>query len=196
MTPSDVRSRVTAQLTAFDGPPPAPEVGRPKMDALVDDVYGELRRLAQFYLARERPNHTLQATALVHEVYLKLVDQTRVGWKGRSHFLAIGSQAMRRLLVDHARRGGRDKRGAGWHRVVLDDAVAVDGLERHELLALDEALGKLADLDPRQAQVVELRYFAGMKVKEIAQVLEVSHRTVEVDWAHARAWLRRALQSP
>lgn len=161
-------------------------------------VYPELRRLAYHYLQRERPDHTLQPTALVHEAFLKLVDQTRVQWKGRSHFFAVGAQAMRRLLVDHARGAGRAKRGGEARRVTLGAAAAVmdrEDLAPAELLALHEALEKLAELDARQARIVELRFFSGLKVAEIASLLGISARTVEGDWTHARAWLRRELSS-
>ncbi len=169
---------------------------RPGTDQLMDAVYDELRRLARGYLARERRGHTLQPTALVHEAYLRLVDQTRVDWRGRTHFFAVGAQMMRRLLVDHARRHDRKKRGGDYRQVTLGEAAAplfARPLERDELLSLSTALDKLAALDERQARTVELRFFAGLKVDEVATALGVSKRTVEADWTHARAWLRREL---
>jgi RNA polymerase sigma factor (TIGR02999 family) len=156
-------------------------------------VYDEFKALAARHLRRERANHTLQPTALVHEAYLRLIDQTRVDWQGRTHFFAVGAQAIRRILVDHARQRNRVKRGSGAERVALDDSVALAPQRAEEILALDEALDKLAHLDERQAQVVEMRFFAGMSVEEVAGVLGVSKRTVEGDWTMARAWLMREL---
>ena len=164
-------------------------------DKLLPLVYDEFRALARHYLAQERANHTLQPTALVHEAYMKLVDLTRVDWPGTSHFFAVAAQAMRRILVDHARSRQRDKRGGGRARVVLDEAVALSPQKDEDVLALDEALEKLSGLDPRQAKVVELRFFGGMNVEEVAQALGVSKRTVEGDWTFARAWLSRELSN-
>ena len=164
-------------------------------DKLLPLVYDEFRALARHYLAQERANHTLQPTALVHEAYMKLVDQTRVDWQGKSHFFAVAAQAMRRILVDHARSRQRDKRGGGRARVVLDEAVALSPQKDEDVLALDEALEKLSGLDPRQAKVVDLRFFGGMNVEEVAQALGVSKRTVEGDWTFARAWLSRELSN-
>jgi len=163
-------------------------------DKLLPLVYDEFRALARHYLAQERANHTLQPTALVHEAYMKLVDQTRVDWQGRSHFFAVAAQAMRRILVDHARSRQRDKRGGGRARVILDEAVALSPQKDEDVLALDEALERLAALDPRQAKVVELRFFGGLSVEEVAEALGVSKRTVEGDWTFARAWLSRELR--
>ena len=156
-------------------------------------VYDEFRALAARHLRRERVGHTLQPTALVHEAYLRLIDQTRVDWQGRTHFFAVGAQAIRRILVDHARQHKRQKRGGGAGRVQLDEAVALAPQRHEELLALDEALKKLAELDARQAQVVEMRFFGGLSVAEVASMLGVSKRTVEGDWTMARAWLLREL---
>jgi RNA polymerase sigma-70 factor, ECF subfamily len=156
-------------------------------------VYDEFRALAARHLRHERPNHTLQPTALVHEAYLRLIDQTRVDWQGRTHFFAVGAQAIRRILVDHARQRKRQKRGGGAGRVTLDEAVALAPQRDEEILALDEAMEKLGKLDSRQAEVVEMRFFAGMSVEEVAEVLGVSKRTVEGDWTMARAWLMREL---
>lgn len=159
-------------------------------------LYDDLHLQAERYLAREGRDPILQPTMLVHEAYLRLVDQRRVDWQGRSHFLAVGAVAMRRVLVDQARGRNRLKRGGDRRRVTLDLSVEDHALsvERDEdLLAVDEALTKLAALDARQARVVELRFFAGMTVAEVAQVLGVSKRTVESEWAAVRAWLRREL---
>ena len=157
-------------------------------------VYDELRRLARHHMGGDTPGHTLQPTALVHEAYLRLVDQSRVDWRGRSHFLAYASKAMRNLLIDHARARASAKRGGGARRVTLvDEAVGDRALDREQLLSLNEALDRLAEHDERQARVVELRYFGGLKVDEVAEVLGVSKRTVEGYWTHARAWLLREL---
>jgi RNA polymerase sigma-70 factor, ECF subfamily len=156
-------------------------------------VYDEFRALAARHLRHERADHTLQPTALVHEAYLRLIDQTRVDWQGRTHFFAVGAQAIRRILVDHARQRKRQKRGGGAGRVALDESVALAPQRAEEILALDEALSKLGQLDSRQAQVVEMRFFAGMSVDEVAGVLGVSKRTIEGDWTMARAWLMREL---
>jgi RNA polymerase sigma factor (TIGR02999 family) len=164
-------------------------------DKLLPLVYDEFRALARHYLSQERANHTLQPTALVHEAYMKLVDQTRVDWQGRSHFFAVAAQAMRRILVDHARSRQREKRGGGRARVMLDEAVALSPQKDEDVLALDEALEKLAKLDARQAKVVELRFFGGLDVEEVAEALGVSKRTVEGDWTFARAWLSRELRA-
>lgn len=163
--------------------------------ALFDEVYKDLRRLARARLAFERPGHTLQATALVHEVWLRLAAQKRAQWEGKTHFLAVAAQCMRRLLVDHARGRGRQKRGGAWTRVTLGDVVeaAADQLDPADLLALDTALEQLAAVDARQARVVELRSFGGLTVEEVAQLLGVSKRTVEDEWTHAHAWLKRHL---
>jgi RNA polymerase sigma-70 factor (ECF subfamily) len=162
-------------------------------ERLLPLVYTELQRIAAHYLRRESPAHTLQPTALVHEAFLKIVDQSRVDWKGRAHFLAVSAQAMRRLLVDHARTKGRKKRGGGRHRVTLDDHLML-ALDREEdVLAVDDLLIKLAALNERHARVVELRFFAGLEVAEVAEVLGVSKRTVEADWTLVKAWLRKEL---
>ena len=164
-------------------------------EELMPLVYDELRRLAGHYMRHEKPGHTLQATALVHEAYLKLVDASRVSWRGRIHFFATSARVMRHLLIDHARGRGRQRRGGGFQRVTLDEALtpAEGGLDREQLLGLDAALRKLAGLDERQARVVELRAFGGLSNAEIASLLEVSERTVERVWHFARAWVRREL---
>jgi RNA polymerase sigma-70 factor (ECF subfamily) len=163
------------------------------VDALMMELYGELRTLAQHYLASESPGHTLQATALVNEAYLRLVDQSQVEWQGRSHFFAVGAQAMRRILVDHARRKGRIKRGKGCERVDLDTLRIVSPQRSDDVLAIDEAIQELEERDPRQAKIVEMRFFGGMTVEEVAEALGVSRRTVESEWTIIRAWLRRRL---
>ena len=156
-------------------------------------VYDDLRRLAHRYMEQERKGHTLQATALVNEAFLKLIDQTKVDWRGRSHFFAVGAQAMRRVLVNHAKSRKRLKRGGKGKRVPLDEPLAISAERDDDVLALDEALEKLAVLDPRQAKLVELRFFGGLNVEETAEVLGVSKRTVEREWTACRAWLRREL---
>jgi RNA polymerase sigma factor (TIGR02999 family) len=163
-------------------------------DSLIPTVYSELRRLAHHYLSHERPGHTLQATALVHEVYLRLIPQSDATWEDRGKFIRIAAHVMRQILVEHARSRGRQKRGGDQQRVPLDETVAapeIDDAERWE--ALDHALDRLAELDPRQAQIVELRYFGGLTVEETARVVGVSPKTVKRDWSVARAWLRREL---
>jgi RNA polymerase sigma factor (TIGR02999 family) len=163
-------------------------------DALVLAVYDELRRLAHHHLRRERPGHTLQTTALVHEVYLRLIPQDEATWTDRGKFIGVAAHLMREVLVDYARARSRAKRGGGRRRVPLEeDVAAVDpaGGERWE--DLDRALDRLGALEPRQVQVVELRYFAGLTVEETADVIGVSAKTVKRDWAVARAWLRREL---
>lgn len=162
-------------------------------DALFDAVYDELRRLARIRLARERPDQSLAPTALVHEAYLKLVDQRRVQWQNRSHFFAIAGKVMRRILVDHARARAAAKRG-GDVRVPLDDVEAALAPLEIDVLALDAALEKLASLDRRQSELVELRFFAGLTVEETAATLDVAPITVKRDWALAKAWLFRELQ--
>ena len=160
--------------------------------ALMDAVYGELRRMARAYLLEERRDHSLPATALVHEAYLKLVDQRRVKWQSRAHFFAITSRVMRRLLVDHARARGATKRGSGI-------AISLDGVDGEargkstDVIALDLALEKLARIDPRLARVVELRFFGGLTVDETASVMDIAAITVKRDWAVARTWLFREL---
>lgn len=170
------------------------EAGPAGPNSLVPAVYDELRRLAHHYLRRERPGHTLQTTALVHEVYLRLIPQDEATWEDRGRFIAICAHLMRQVLVDYARARGREKRGAGRHRVPLDEDVAtVDPVEHGHWEELDRALQRLGALAPRQVQVVELRYFGGLSVEETADVLGVSAKTVKRDWAVARAWLRREL---
>ena len=164
------------------------------MDDLVPLVYDELRRIAECHMRRESEGHTLQPTALVNEAYMKLVDQTRVDWQGRTHFLAVASGAMRRILVDHARGRMRLKRGADLQRVDIEEVLERAGGSDPDLVDVHEALERLAALDIRQAQVVEMRFFGGLSVEEVAEALGVSKRTVEGEWTHAKAWLRRELR--
>jgi RNA polymerase sigma-70 factor (ECF subfamily) len=162
-------------------------------DRLMPLVYDQMRGLARSMLNQESPGNTLQPTALVNETYLRMADQTRVDWRGKTHFFAIGAKMMRRILVDHARGKNRQKRGGGMHRLPLDDDVRVTNRSDEDVLAIEAALIKLAELDARQAQIVELRFFGGLTVEEVAEVLNVSKRTVESDWTMVRAWLRREL---
>jgi RNA polymerase sigma factor (TIGR02999 family) len=163
--------------------------GRPEaMDRLFDAVYGELRRIAGRQLQGERPGHTLGTTGLVHETYLKLADQSRVQWQDRSHFFKVAAVAMRRILVDYARRHRAKRRGGEAQRITLDEN-ATAGERSETLLALDEALGRLAQMNPRLSQVVECRYFGGLTEQETAEALGVPLRTVQRDWAKARGWL-------
>lgn len=169
------------------------------LPSLVPLVYRELRQIAARYLARERGGHMLQSTALVHEAFLKLVDQTRVDWQNRAHFFGVAAQLMRRILVDQARYGKRQKRGGSAIAVSLTDAVGdvvAPSADVHpvDALALDRALTRLEALDPTQAKVVELRFFGGLSIEETATVLEVSTGTVKREWAVARAWLYRELE--
>jgi len=163
------------------------------VNRLLPLVYNELRALAESYLQRERPDHTLQATALVHEAYVRLIKQEDVEWKNRAHFFAVAALAIRRVLVDHARAHQRVKRGGDRERVHLDEDAAFVVDPDPDLLAIDEALKKLAGLHQRQAKIVELRFFGGLSLKDVARFLGVSHRTVDGDWSMARAWLRREL---
>ncbi|HWS55486.1 MAG TPA: sigma-70 family RNA polymerase sigma factor [Pyrinomonadaceae bacterium] len=156
-------------------------------------VYDELRQLARRHMRRERRGHTLRTTALVNDAYLRLVDQRQVRWQNRAHFFAIAAQMMRRILVDHARAKHYEKRGGGAAHVPLEEAAVVAEGKAGEILALDEALKSLAEIDPRRARVVELRYFGGLSNEEIAEVLKVSTNTVTRDWNMARAWLYHEL---
>jgi RNA polymerase sigma factor (TIGR02999 family) len=168
----------------------------PSAEDLFPLVYDEMRRIAGSFMRRETPGHTLQPTALVHEAYLKLVDQTRASWKGRTHFLAVGARVMRRLLINHARDRAAVKRGRSWERVALTAALTAPGRELYDfdrLMSLNRAIERLAELDERQAAVVTMRFFAGLTIDEIAQVLDVSPRTINNDWLHARVWLFREL---
>ena len=156
-------------------------------------VYSELRRLAKAYLRRERSDHTLQSTALVNEAFLRLVNQRNVQWKSRAHFFGIAAQLIRRILVDHARAHQADKRGAGAFKLSLDEAIGVPEKRDLDLVALDDALQRLTELDPQQSRIVELRFFAGLSIEETAEVLGISTATVKREWSTARAWLYRDL---
>lgn len=164
------------------------------LDRLFRLVYDELRHIAHGQLRRERDDHTLNTTALVHEAYLKLVDQTQVQWADCSHFFAVATQAMRRILVDYARRYRAEKRGGSNERVALSDAMLVAEDRADTLIALDEALTRLAEIDDRLSRVVECRFFGGLTEEETAAALGVTARTVKRDWAKAKGWLHRALE--
>jgi RNA polymerase sigma factor (TIGR02999 family) len=161
--------------------------------SLVPLVYNELRRIAGSYLRREGPEHSLQPTALVHEAYLRLTDIKEVDWQSRSHFFAVSATVMRRILVDHARASRARKRGKGWDEISLNDAILPSPQRAPEILALDDALKRLASLDQRQSKIVELRFFAGMSEEEAGSVLGISARTVKRDWRIAKAWLFKEL---
>jgi len=165
------------------------------LERLMPLVYDELRRLAGNYLRRERGSHTLQPTALVNEAYLKLVDQRNAKWQNRAHFFGISAQLMRRILVDHARQHQAIKRGgSNQQRLSITSAERFAKQPEIDLLALNEALEELTQMDPQQAQIVELKFFGGLSIDETAEVLRISHATVERDWKMARAWLRRQLE--
>ena len=186
-------------------PHPRPEATRLLIDwskgnreaaaGLMPLVYDELRRLARGYLQRERSDHTLQATGLVHEAYLRLVDQGTTTWQNRAHFFGVAAQLMRRILVDYARRHRRGKRGGALDKVEFDESLALSVSRDLNLIALDDALQDLAALNPQHSQIVELRFFGGMTIEEVAEVLDVSPRTVQREWRMARAWLRRQIFS-
>lgn len=163
------------------------------LDRLTPLVYEELRQQAARYLRRERPGHTMQTTALINEAYLRLIDAKEVRWQGRAHFFAIAANLMRRILVDHARQRNAAKRGGAPVQVTLDRIVATAKQSNIDVLAIDEALTKLAAIDRQQSQIVELRFFSGLSVEETAAALGVSPRTVKRDWSVARAWLRREI---
>ena len=164
------------------------------LDKLMPVVYDELRRLASNYLRRERAGHTLQPTALVNEAYLKLVDQRQARWQNRAQFFGVAAQLMRRILVDHARvRQAQKRGGSDQQQLSLGHADHIAAKPNVDLLALHEAMNELAEIDPQQSRIVELRFFGGLTIEETAEVLEISHATVERDWTLARAWLRREL---
>ena len=164
---------------------------RRALDELLPLVYDELRHLANAYLRRERDGHTLQSTALVHEAFLRLVNQREVQWHGRAHFFGIAAQMIRRILVDHARAQRAAKRGSGAVRLELGEALAVAEQRNLDLIALDEALERLALMDERQSRIVELRFFAGLSVEDTADVMGISTATIKREWSSARAWLFR-----
>ena len=164
------------------------------LDRLLPLVYDELRSLANRSLRRERPGHTLQPTALAHECYLRLVDQRLVQWQNRAHFFAVAATAIRRILVDHARSRGAARRGGGRQRVEFDEGALVSEEIDLDFVALDEALEELAEMDPRKSRVVELRFFGGLGIEDVSEVLDISHATVEREWKLARAWLYREIR--
>jgi RNA polymerase sigma factor (TIGR02999 family) len=163
-------------------------------EALIPLVYNELRRLARLHLRRERPDHTLQSAALVHEAYLRLIRQDQPQWQNRAHFFGVAAQLMRHILVDHARNRAAAKRGAGAPRLSLDEEVALPQVRDVDLLTLDDALNQLAALDLQQSRVVELRFFGGLSIEETSVVLGISPATVKREWATARAWLQREMK--
>jgi RNA polymerase sigma factor (TIGR02999 family) len=178
---------VTQLLKAWrDGEPQA-------LEQLIPLVYAELHRLAHRYMVRERNAHTLQATALVHEAYERLIDLKHVSWENRAHFFGVSAQLMRRILVDYARSRRYSKRGGEWRQVPFNEAVAVFRDRQTDIVALDDAMGTLAEIDLRKSRVVEMRFFGGLSIKEIAEVLEVSQETVLRDWRLAKVWLLREL---
>jgi RNA polymerase sigma factor (TIGR02999 family) len=168
---------------------------RGALDKLTPLVYDELRRIAHRYMRRERAGHTLETTALVNEAYVRLLGERKIEWQNRAHFFAVMAQVMRHILIDHARRRRYVKRGGATQQVSLEDATVMSEERAAELIALDEALDHLAQLDPRKSRVVELRYFGGLSLEETAEVLEVSLMTVRRDWRAAKAWLYKAVTS-
>ena len=178
---------LTTTTTLRNPPGPTAEA----LERVLPTVYDELRRQARNLLRHERPNHTLQTTALIHEAYIKLVDQRDLTLSDRSHFFALAAKIMRQILIDHARTKHRGKRGGHAEHVPLDEAGGSGTVDREiDIIALDEALVRLGEIDPQQAQIVEMRYFAGMSIQEIAEILGVSESTVSRDWNVARAWLK------
>jgi RNA polymerase sigma-70 factor (ECF subfamily) len=186
--PDTADPQVTGLLMAWR------EGDKAALESLVPLVHAELRRIAQWHISHERIGHTLQATALVHEAYLKLIDARHVQWQDRAHFFALSSRLMRRILVDFARARGNQKRGGGAEKVSLDEALLVCAETSDDLVALDDALEALAVVDTRKSQVVEMRFFGGLSVEEIAEALNISVRTVKRDWIMARLWLMRELK--
>jgi RNA polymerase sigma-70 factor (ECF subfamily) len=186
----DPNPDITRLLLEFD---PQLTVAPQQQERLLELVYAELRATARGLMSRERIEHTLQPTALVHEAWLKIINQERVQWQDRAHFLGIAARCMRQVLVDHARAHGAAKRGGEFRRVTLDEGVLAGGPQDLQLLDLDDCLTRLAELDPRAAQVAEIRIFGGATVAEIAHNLQISKRTVDGDWSMARLWLTREL---
>lgn len=188
MSDQAARPEVTRLLAAWSAGDPT------ALEKITQLVYQELKRLAHRYMQRQSPDHTLQTTALVHEAYLRLASQEEPSFANRTHFLAVAAKAMRQILVDHAKASLRQKRGAGVKAVELDEVASLSPEPTREMIDLNEALEKLAALDLRKAQVVELKYFGGLKPEEIAEVLKVSEVTVRRDWTFARAWLYAELR--
>lgn len=164
------------------------------LDQMMPLVYSELRRIAASYLRRERMDHTLQPTALVHEAYVKLIDQQRANWQNRAQFFGVAAQIMRRILINHANERVAAKRGGGALKVSLSEAESQMEVTDASLLALDESLTRLAQIDARKSRIIELKFFGGLKIEEIAAVMQLSHATIEREWALARAWLHREMQ--
>ncbi len=187
MPPSPPAHQVTQLLVRWR------EGDRSALDELMPLVYKELRRLAAHYMRGERPGHTLQTLALVNEAYLRLAAHEEIQWQDRAHFFGVAAQAMRRILVDHARRRGNLKHGGSAPRIALDEALIVSAERVAEVVALDDALARLAEVAPRKSQLVELRFFGGLSIEETAEVLGVSPGTVMRDWTFAKAWLRREI---
>jgi len=185
--PENPRGDVTQLLAQWSGG------DRAALDQLVPAVYAELRRMAARYLRQERPQHTLQPTALVNEAFVKLIDQREVRWQNRAHFFGVAAQLMRRILVDHARERAAAKRGGGLHQVPLDDSLALGASNQVDILAIDGALHRLGAIDPDQVRLVELRFFGGLTIEETAEVLGWSTGTVKREWNVAKAWLQRDL---
>ena len=177
-------TQIVASISAGD---------RSAVDRLFELVYNDLRRLAQKYSSQADSNKSLRPTEVVHEAFLKLVDQNEVDWRGKSHFMAVGAQAMRHILVDYARSRNRQKRGGDWRRVTFDEAATVSIDSDEDIIMVDTALEQLAEVNSVRAKIVELRFFAGMTVQEVAEALHLSKRTVEAHWTLAKAWLRREL---
>lgn len=173
---------------------PEPETDPKAVSKLMPAVYDELRRLARHYLRRERPGQSLQATALVNEAYLRLKKDKRQAWQNRTHFFAIAATSMRQILVERARARNAAKRGGSQMRITLDEAVAAGREKSIDLLALDEALTRLAVMDPEQARIVELRFFGGLSIEETAEAMGISPATVKRSWSMAKAWLKREMQ--
>ena len=163
------------------------------LNRLMPLVYQELKRMARYYMRRERPDHTLQTSALVNEAYIRLVDYKKMRWQDRAHFFAVAAQAMRRILVEHARGRTRAKRGGDARKVSLDEAATLADEKAADIVALDLALNSLAEFDPRKSQIVELRYFGGLNIEETAEVIGVSPATVKREWNTARIWLHREI---
>lgn len=191
MDAEEARSRVNVTQLLVDWS----EGDSAALERLMPIIYDELRRLAAHYMRKERPDHTLQPTALVHEAYLRLIDQKTVKWQNRAHFFGLAARMMRRVLVDHARGQQRAKRGGGIRELALDEAGDLAVNAAAELVALDDALVALAEMDPRKCRVVELRYFAGLSVEETAEIVGVSVNTVMRDWTAAKAWLYNEMKN-
>jgi RNA polymerase sigma factor (TIGR02999 family) len=167
---------------------------RAALDQLTPLVYQELQRLARSFMRKERPDHTLQTSALINEAYIRLTGQGETNWQNRAHFYAVAAQIMRHVLVDHARSYQYKKRGAGSRKVDLDEAIGISDERAEELVALDEALANLAEVDPRKSRIIELRFFGGLGIDETAEVMELSPTTVQREWRAARAWVRRFIE--